>query len=218
MKSIIFSTEIVPESLIQNSKATKSVTSLTELYTVLTTHNPPRNCILLLQNQKKSIPLNFYKQLKIEFPFLKISALINQDFTYHSYLKLAQSGIDLPIFKRNFDYSELIKSLKNPQLHQFNKLFYLDFTQKVLYRENKSIPLSKKEFELLNYLLLNKNKVVTRQSINDAIWGYNDLVFTKTLEVHINKLRLKIDFGFKFKLIRTHYSKGYILRLPATYL
>lgn len=218
MKSIIFSTEIVPEISNHNNSSVKSVASLTELYAVLTTQNPPENCILLLKNHKKSIPLHCYKQLKLEFPFLKITALISQDFTYPSYLELAQSGIDLPIFKRNFDYSELKNSLKNPPLHQKNKLFYLDFDQKVLYRENETIQLSKKEFELLNYLHLNRNKVVTRQSINDAIWGYNDLVFTKTLEVHINKLRLKIDSGFKFKLIRTHYSKGYILRLPTAYL
>jgi DNA-binding winged helix-turn-helix (wHTH) protein len=217
MKSIIFSSEIVPESATQLNDSAKSVGSLNELYNVLTTQNPPENCILLLHNQNMSIPLHCYKQLKLEFPFLKITALINQDFSYSAYLELSRSGIDLTLFKRNFDFRELTKSFKNPQIHQKNKLFYLDFTQKVLYRESKIIQLSKKEFELLDYLLLNKNKVVTRQSINDAIWGYNDLVFTKTLEVHINKLRQKIDSGFKFKLIRTHYSKGYILRLPTTY-
>ncbi len=73
--------------------------------------------------------------------------------------------------------------------------------------DNQEILLTHKEFELLEYLLENKNIVLTRDRILDRIWGYSAEVETRTLDVHIRSLRQKL--GAKGDLIETVRGVGY---------
>jgi DNA-binding response OmpR family regulator len=79
-------------------------------------------------------------------------------------------------------------------------------------REGKSITLSHKEFELLEYLMANKGQVLTRDMILQKIWLSSDYIEPKVVDVYIGYLRKKIDHGFKNKLIRTVRGFGYMIK------
>jgi heavy metal response regulator len=84
-------------------------------------------------------------------------------------------------------------------------------TRKVT-RSDKEIYLRPKEFALLEYLLKNKNKVLTRTQILQNVWGYNFDPNTNVVDVHINFLRDKIDRDFSKKLIHTVRGIGYVIK------
>lgn len=72
--------------------------------------------------------------------------------------------------------------------------------------------LTKKEFELLAYLMQNKNIVLTRDQILENVWGYNYLGDTNVVDVYIRYLRNKIDQPFEKKLIFTVRGVGYQIK------
>lgn len=78
-------------------------------------------------------------------------------------------------------------------------------------RGGKSIPLTPKEYDFLNYLVINKNKVVTRENIIVNVWGYEYEGETNVIDVFIRHLRKKIDEGFPFQLINTIRGIGFII-------
>lgn len=79
-------------------------------------------------------------------------------------------------------------------------------------RDGKTIELSTKEFSLLEYLLRNKNNVLTREQIIAHVWDYDADVLPSTVEVHIKHLRDKIDNTFDTKIIKTIRGRGYTIR------
>jgi len=81
----------------------------------------------------------------------------------------------------------------------------------ILYDDNK-IELTKKEFDLLKYLIQNKNIVLTRERILSKIWDYDYFGGANTVDVHIRYLRKKIDEKFSIKLIQTIRGIGYVIR------
>jgi DNA-binding response OmpR family regulator len=76
-------------------------------------------------------------------------------------------------------------------------------------RAGKPVTLTPREFELLRYLLVNKSRVITRDKILDAVWGYSADIYTRSIDVHIGKLRKKLDTGHKVKLIESLRGFGY---------
>jgi len=84
----------------------------------------------------------------------------------------------------------------------------------IVKRSGKEISLSKKEFSLLEYLIRNKNKVLTKEQIINHVWDYDSNVLPNTVEVYIGYLRKKINSPFKgkTKLINTVRGFGYILK------
>lgn len=76
-------------------------------------------------------------------------------------------------------------------------------------RAGKKISLSSKEFSILEYLLRNKNSVVSRDELISHVWDYDADVLPNVVEVHINHLRSKIDLQGKKELIQTVRGKGY---------
>lgn len=74
-----------------------------------------------------------------------------------------------------------------------------------------SIYLRNKEFALLEFLMMNMGKVLSRTSILENVWDRNADIFTNTVDVHINKLRKKIEVPFEQKFIRTIPCSGYII-------
>lgn len=79
-------------------------------------------------------------------------------------------------------------------------------------RNNKEIELTKKEYDLLVYLVENKGIVLSREDILSSIWGYDYLGETNVVDVYIRYLRSKIDDPFDEKLIKTVRGVGYVLR------
>lgn len=91
----------------------------------------------------------------------------------------------------------------------------LDPNKKIAIRDGKEISLTPKEFSLLEYLLKNKNRVVSKDELAINLWDANYGVTHNTIEVYINFLRNKIDKGFQKKLLLTKPGFGYYLNNEA---
>ena len=76
--------------------------------------------------------------------------------------------------------------------------------------KGESIQLRHKEFILLEFLMLNAGKLLSREIILESVWDRNASAFTNTVDVHINKLRKKIDYNVSEKFIHTVHCAGYI--------
>ncbi len=74
------------------------------------------------------------------------------------------------------------------------------------------VELTKKEFELLLYLVQNKNIVLTREQILNQVWGYSYIGETNVVDVYIRYLRSKIDETFDEKFIHTIRGVGYYVK------
>lgn len=74
------------------------------------------------------------------------------------------------------------------------------------------IELTKKEFDLLVFLLSNRNKVITREQALDVVWGYDYVGNTNVVDVYVRYLRTKIDDVFGITLIETIRGCGYVIR------
>ena len=88
----------------------------------------------------------------------------------------------------------------------------LDTSAHTVYRAGKEITLSAKEFSLLEYLLRNKGRVLTRDIIENNIWNFDYEGGTNAVDVYIRYLRKKIDDAFEPKLIHTVRGSGYVLK------
>ncbi|MCM3214415.1 response regulator transcription factor [Niallia taxi] len=79
-------------------------------------------------------------------------------------------------------------------------------------RANIDIELTPREFELLLYLMENKNIVLSREQILNHVWGYDFMADTNVVDVYIRYLRKKIDYEFEKKLIQTIRGIGYVIK------
>lgn len=79
-------------------------------------------------------------------------------------------------------------------------------------RNNTKIDLTRKEFALLEYLVRNKGRVVSRAEIAEKVWNITFNTGTNIIDVYINFLRKKIDREFQPRLIHTHPGIGYIMK------
>ncbi|MBZ9622254.1 response regulator transcription factor [Clostridium sp. FP2] len=79
-------------------------------------------------------------------------------------------------------------------------------------RSGKEIELTKKEYDLLEMLLINKDVVLTRAQLIEKVWGYDYIGDTNVVDVFIRYLRSKIDDGFEDKLITTIRGVGYVVK------
>ncbi|MCX8045179.1 MAG: response regulator transcription factor [Desulfobacterota bacterium] len=88
----------------------------------------------------------------------------------------------------------------------------LDLLTHTVTRAGTEIPLSAKEFALLEYLMRNAGTVVTRTMIYEHVWDIDFDTSTNVIDVYINYLRNKIDAGHEKKLIHTVRGRGYMLK------
>ena len=78
--------------------------------------------------------------------------------------------------------------------------------------DGRGVELTRREFDLLHYLLENKGKVISRESLLDNVWGFDFVGETNAVDVYIRFLRSKIDEQFGVKLIHTVRGVGYVIR------
>ncbi len=88
----------------------------------------------------------------------------------------------------------------------------MDLSSHEVSRAGKKIELTSKEFAILEYLLRNKNRLLTRTQIVDHVWNYDFDCSSNIVDVYIRYIRAKIDDGFDKKLINTIRGSGYIVR------
>jgi two-component system, OmpR family, copper resistance phosphate regulon response regulator CusR len=162
------------------------------------------------------------KAAKPELPVLMLTALGTTDDKVVGF----DAGADDYLVKP-FEFKELtarIKALtKRSQLNlrsefQPNVLtvgdLKLDLDKKLALRQDKTISLTAKEFALLEYLVRNKGRVVSKVDIAEHVWDITFDTGTNVVEVYVNLLRKKIDKDFEAKLIHTRIGLGYVLQEP----
>lgn len=88
----------------------------------------------------------------------------------------------------------------------------LDLVSRSVQRAGRPIPLHPREFRLLEYLMRHAGHVVTRTMLTEAVWDYHFHPQTNVVDVHISRLRQKIEKGFPAPLIHTVRGAGYCLR------
>jgi two-component system, OmpR family, response regulator MprA len=79
-------------------------------------------------------------------------------------------------------------------------------------RGERSVELTQREFELLEYLMRNERIVVPRQRLLEEVWGYDPFATTNTIEVFVSNLRRKLEAGGESRLLHTIRGAGYVLR------
>jgi len=104
-----------------------------------------------------------------------------------------------------------VGNIMDPVKLSYNDLS-LDILKRQVKRKNKIIELQPLEFSLLEYLLRNKERVVSRTMIMEHVWDYNFDPMTNVVEARICRLRDKIDKGYEPKLIHTIRGAGYVLK------
>ena len=88
----------------------------------------------------------------------------------------------------------------------------MDLLQRKVYRGDVDIPLTAKEFSLLEYLMRNQGRVLGKTLIAEHVWGYSFDWESNIIEVFINQLRNKLDRDVKHRLIQTLRGVGYMLK------
>ncbi len=110
----------------------------------------------------------------------------------------------------------LLKRTLNQQLPSGNVLkvadLELNVDSKEVTRDGKPISLTAKEFQLLEYFMRNRNRVLSRGDIAEKVWDLNFDTKTNVIDVYVNFLRKKIDRDFAEKLIYTQVGMGYIMK------
>ncbi|CAN5575157.1 response regulator transcription factor [soil metagenome] len=151
-------------------------------------------------------------------PIIMLTALSSLNDKIEGY----DAGADDYIIKP-FEFKELLMKIRvllkrtmNQQIPTGNLLkaadLEMNLDNKEVKREDKVINLTAKEFQLLEYLLRNKNRVVSRADIAISVWDIDFDTNTNVIDVYINYVRNKVDKPFDQKLIYTQVGMGYILK------
>lgn len=90
----------------------------------------------------------------------------------------------------------------------------MDLLARTVRRSGQEIDLKPREFSLLEYLMRNAGRVITRTMLLEHVWDYHFDPQTNVIDVHISRLRQKIDRGFETELLQTVRGAGYTLRAP----
>ncbi|SOD94825.1 response regulator transcription factor [Spirosoma fluviale] len=88
----------------------------------------------------------------------------------------------------------------------------INLDAKTVTRDGQPIELTAREFALLEFLMRNQGRVLSKPAIAEHVWDLNFDTGTNVVEVYINYLRKKIDKGFDKKLIHTHFGMGYMFK------
>lgn len=162
------------------------------------------------------------KSVKPDLPVLMLTALGTTDDKVEGF----DSGADDYLVKP-FEFKELLARIRAltkrsqltrqptyiPNILRVGDL-QLDIDKKIAIRADKTIPLTAKEFSLLEYLMRNKGRVVSRPDISEHVWDMTFDSGTNVVEVYVNILRKKIDKDFPTKLIQTRIGLGYVIKEP----
>jgi two-component system, OmpR family, response regulator MprA len=81
-----------------------------------------------------------------------------------------------------------------------------------VYRGDRPIELTNREFELLEYLMRNERLVVSRERLLEEVWGYDPMAMTNTIDVFISNLRRKLESGGERRVLHTKRGAGYVIK------
>ena len=156
------------------------------------------------------------RQYKKEVPILMLTAL----GTVNDKVQGLECGAD-DYLTKPFHFVELLARIKALDRRRSMVLqgtnyqvddLEMDCFRKTVTRSGKTITLTAKEFTLLEVLMVNKNRVLSRSYIAESVWGISFDRGTNLIDVYINYLRTKVDKGFPKQLINTVIGMGYVIR------
>jgi DNA-binding response OmpR family regulator len=104
---------------------------------------------------------------------------------------------------------EFAQASKNPPLSYRDAHLEVDFDQRTVILDSGHLGLTKKEFELLSLLVYHAGDVIPRETLLERVWGYSQEIRTRTLDVHIRKLRQKLGGTYSRHYIETIFGVGY---------
>jgi two-component system, OmpR family, response regulator MprA len=81
-----------------------------------------------------------------------------------------------------------------------------------VYRGDRPVELTNREFELLEYLMRNERLVVSRERLLEEVWGYDPMAMTNTIDVFISNLRRKLEAGGEPRVLHTKRGAGYVIK------
>src|SRR6266487_4588439 len=81
-----------------------------------------------------------------------------------------------------------------------------------VYRGDRPIELTNREFELLEYLMRNERLVISRERLLEEVWGYDPMAMTNTIDVFISNVRRKLEAGGEPRILHTKRGAGYVMR------
>ncbi len=159
--------------------------------------------------------LKIMRRKKIKTPVLMLTA---KGDTEDKVLALNMGADDY--LTKPFSFNELMARIKAILRRKFNEAsnvvqvddLRIDLFTHEVKRGDKNIELTSKEYSLLEYLALNKNRLLSRNSIVEHIYNYDFDFDSNVVDVMITRLRKKIDKGFEKKLIHTVRGVGYMIK------
>jgi two-component system, OmpR family, copper resistance phosphate regulon response regulator CusR len=177
--------------------------------------------VILDLNLPKLDGVSVLRHLRLKKPSLPV-LILTQRTRVEDRVECLDTGAD-DYLAKPFSYTELsarIRALiRRSHLPSESVLtvadLKLDRVQRIVERGGLRIDLTAKEFALLEYLMRNAGRDVTRSMIIEHVWNLTFDTTTNVVDVYINYLRRKVDDGHAIKLIRTARGVGYAIKAPA---
>ena len=164
--------------------------------------------------------LNWLKTLRANANDVPVLLLTARDSIRERVLGLDCGADDYLI--KPFSIDELLARMRalvrrrSPEhRHESTKLdcedLHVDLVARTVFRGGRSIELQPRQFELLVFLMRNRNQIVTREMIAETVWKQSDATWTNVIEVHINQLRKKLESPDSPAILQTVRGSGYRL-------
>ncbi|WP_044173812.1 response regulator transcription factor [Flectobacillus major] len=158
------------------------------------------------------------REAQISTPVLMLTALGTTD----DKIVGLDAGAD-DYLAKPFEFRELLARIRaltrrgNTTIQTSNVLriadLEMDLDMKAVSRSGKDIPLTAKEFTLLEYFIRHQGRVISKAELAEKIWDVTFDTGTNVIEVYVNFLRKKIDKDFSTKLLHTQIGMGYVLKV-----
>lgn len=170
---------------------------------------PFRDGLTVLKNIRKE---------EITIPVLILTAKDTTDDIVAGLESGADDYLVKPFSTKEF-FARVKALLRRPKQTLVSELKVGDLTlnpnTKKVFRKNKEIHLTLKEFNLLEYLMKHPNQVISREQILFNLWGFEFESFSNIVDAHIKNLRKKIDGGRKEKILETVRGIGYRVKISS---
>ncbi|WP_025724144.1 response regulator transcription factor [Paenibacillus polymyxa] len=184
-------------------------------------HNPVDLLLLNIEDEQANTQglIRILQQYHPHVPLFAMTSSDEEDHIVSCFEQGAHDVIVLPFYPRVFQ-ARVANLLRIFGIERDVKRaieagdLYIDNASRMVSRGGQKLELTPKEFDLLLHLAIHLNQVCSRQQILKDVWKHDYIVDTNVVDVYIRHLRVKVDKGYKFKMIRTERGIGYSLRTP----
>ena len=167
---------------------------------------------LISTNLEKGVTQDILKYVVEKSSESKILGICNKGSWIEKVEFLKKGGDDVLTYP--FPIQELLARIQSLMRRPKNYLdeniyigdFILDLQEKTIYKDSKDLEIRRKEYELFEYLVRNKGRTISRCELLDHVWDYREYIGSNTVDVHINRLRDKLEDR---DIIKTVHGIGY---------